>query len=346
MRPRLAAFARTQHGLVTRQQAREADYTERELHTLTGTGGSWATVRRGVYIERHAWDHLDEAQRMCLRDQAAHLTMQTNHVLSHDSAARALGMPLVAVRTPLVHVTRPLLQGGRTEHGIKHHISRLEPSSIVVASGLPVTGVARTAIDLARAHGYLTGLAATDWARSTGLSRAELMAEVESGRCFPGNTTARAVFADADAGAQSPAESIARALLLELGIGRPRTQFAIALEGRVAVVDLLVGRHVFEVDGRIKYRRRDHGGVADQDVEQVVWDEKLRQRALESEGLGVSRIVWDDMFGSSRERTLVRLAREYAVTVQRYGVTTPPRLLEFAAAYRRAHPLRRVRPAA
>jgi len=33
----------------------------------------------------------------------------------------------------------------------------------------------------------------------------------------------------------------------------------------------------------------------------------------------MSRIVWDDLWGLRRERTKIRLRREYAATVARYG---------------------------
>ena len=41
---------------------------------------------------------------MVRRDRAVHLTMRAPHVLSHDSAARALGIDVAVPRERLVHV--------------------------------------------------------------------------------------------------------------------------------------------------------------------------------------------------------------------------------------------------
>ncbi len=107
MRPQLRALAAQQGGLVTRRQAIEAGHTERELRTLTAVHGPWVVVRRGVYAERELWDSLtgyDDHAR--LRDLAAHLSMTTDHLMSHDSAARALGIPMLRPAHELSHITR------------------------------------------------------------------------------------------------------------------------------------------------------------------------------------------------------------------------------------------------
>jgi hypothetical protein len=118
--------------------------------------------------------------------------------------------------------------------------------------------------------------------------------------------------------------------VLELGIGDPQPQFAVRLDGRVVWCDLCVGNHVFEFDGRIKYRPVSEGGVATESAEEVVWAEKERERLVCAEGLGVSRIVWSDFFGAARDRARRRLLAEYAVTVNRFGTRLPDHLAEFA----------------
>ena len=92
-----AALASAQGGLITRAQAIAAGYSERELRTLTGVHGPWVIVRRGVYAERELWESLTGyGEQAGLRDRAVHLTMRTDHLMSHDSAARALGHPAAA----------------------------------------------------------------------------------------------------------------------------------------------------------------------------------------------------------------------------------------------------------
>ena len=97
-----------------------------ELRTLTAVHGPWVVVRRGVYAERELWDSMngyDEHAR--LRDLAVHLTAKADHVMSHDSAARALGIPMLRPKHELSHLTREGVGGSRTERGVKHHLTRM-----------------------------------------------------------------------------------------------------------------------------------------------------------------------------------------------------------------------------
>jgi hypothetical protein len=106
-------------------------------------------------------------------------------------------------------------------------------------------------------------------------------------------------------------------VVLDLGIGRPQTQFGLSDGSRTVWCDLRVGRHVFEFDGRLKYA---HGNPADLDPAEVVWKEKLRQDFITGFKLGVSRITTEDC-GPGRRAALARLAREYADTCRRFGTT-------------------------
>jgi hypothetical protein len=87
---------------------------------------------------------------------------------------------------------------------------------------------------------------------------------------------------------------------------------------------------MFEIDGRVKFLRADQGGVATRPVEDVLWDEKRRQTDVCANGLGMSRIVWQDFWPPHRAAARRRLAREFAVTRDRYGDVLPPELEEFA----------------
>ena len=69
--------------------------------------GAWVLVRRGVYMPAELWRALDPYDgRARARARAAHLQMRAAHVLSHESAARELGMPILTPDTELIHVTR------------------------------------------------------------------------------------------------------------------------------------------------------------------------------------------------------------------------------------------------
>lgn len=250
------------------------------------------------------------------------ITTWTGAVVSHTSAAAALGLPLRPHWYSLHHVTRPDVLGGRTDNGVTHHRASLLATDLVLAHGLRVTSLARTAVDIARLHGVEDGVVAADAALRLGARRADLAQAVEHGRNWPHNTRARAAVRAADAGAQTIGETLLRLMVLELRIGVPETQYRMAEDGRVAYADMRVGRHLFEFDGRTKYVDRSLGGVADRPAHQVLWEEKQREdwmrRAMG--GHGVSRVVWSEMFGSNRRRTLRRLRQEYDATVARFGV--------------------------
>ncbi len=260
--------------------------------------------------------------------------MTTDHVMSHDSAARALGIPMLRPKDALSHVTRHGVGGSRTERGVKHHLTRLGLLGGLEVNGMPVTSPARTAVDLAREHGHETGVIACDRFLHDGGLRTDLWAVFSLMWCWPGSTQIRAAIELADAGAETPGETLLRLLILELGIGVPDTQFPVRLDDQVAWTDLRVGCHAFEFDGRLKYRGAERGGVARGPVEDVVWEERKRERKVCSEGLGMSRVVWDELFGAARPRLKKRLLAEYAVTADRFGHELPPHLAESAARLR------------
>jgi len=330
MRTELAALAAKQGGVFTRAQAMDAGYRGPELRSLTGVRGDWLVVRRGVYAERASWQALDPyAGPPLARAWAAHLTIGVDHAMSHDSAAHAWGLPVVLAKSALVHITRPSVWGSRTEHGVKHHLAMRLPE-LETVEGLPVTGMARTAMDLAREHGYACGAAAADRVMRWGLISddfADVLADMKS---WPGVTQARRAALVADPGADTPGETLTRLMILELGIGRPTTQFPVPVADGVAWCDLRVGRHIFEFDGRRKYRPVADGGDAERPPDDIVWAEKVRERDVTAHGLGLSRVFWDDCLGRARLETMRRLKGEYDATVRRFGTKLPAHLSEFA----------------
>lgn len=307
--------------MITRRDAAACGYTERELKTLTGHNGDWVVVRRGCYAERPLWDSLDEDGRYLLGVWAVHLTAARDPVVSHCSAAAALGMPLRPRWRALAHVTRPDVRGSRTENGVKHHLGSFLPDDLVDVSGLRVTSLARTALDIAREHGFEDGVVAADAALRMGAAREELARGLELMTHWPGVTAARAAVQVADGGAENVAETLLRLMVIELGMGVPETQFEVVAEGRRARTDLRLGRHLFEFDGKVKYLGRESGGVADEPPEQVVWREKQREDWLRrvDGGYGVSRVTWRELFEPQRRATLRRLRSEVDDTVRRFG---------------------------
>jgi hypothetical protein len=330
MHPLLLARLRRQRGLIRRNEAVDCGVGEHELEVLLRRG-ELVVVRHGVYALGSDWAALDPYVGQPLqRARAAHLTMVTDHVMSHDSAARELGLAVLRPAVELVHITRPDVRGSRTEHGVKHHGAVFRDDQVIDVEGIPVLDRARTAVDMAREHGIQGGLPTFDSALRAGVPRSELVRAFAPMRSWPHVRAVRACAELADAGAENPGETLARLLVLELGVGPVETQFPVPTPRGVAWCDLRVGCHLFEFDGRLKFLRADRGGVATRPVEDILWDEKRRQTDVCGNGLGMSRIVWQDFWPPHRAPALARLAQEVALSRARFGDELPPRLVEFA----------------
>lgn len=308
-----------QRGLVRRDQALAAGMTEVEIDRAVRTG-HWVSVRRGVYaLQSTVADAVERGAKQRLLDDAACLRIGRDHVRSHESAGLVLGMGLLLPSPCLTHVTRSTVHGSRHEFGVKHHVAPYAPGDVVEVDGVRCLGIARTAADIARVHGHPYGVVAFDSALRMGVSLAQLEAVLETMPCWPRIRTARAELELADAGAESVHETMARMLVIELGRGRPETQFGLTDGSREVWCDLRLDRHVFEPDGAIKYRPPTAGGVATKPPEEVLWDEKRRQDFITGFKLGTSRIVWSDYWGTARMRARARLDREYRDTCRRFG---------------------------
>jgi hypothetical protein len=131
---------RTQHGLVTRAQCLAAGMTPRQIDSLL-LSGAWVLVGRGVY--RSAAVAVTFEQRAL----AACLCAGPAAVASHTTAAvlhRLEGVRPGRIEITIVHTAR------REVHGVRVHRARhLDPHDRVVISGIPVTSVGRTLVDVA-----------------------------------------------------------------------------------------------------------------------------------------------------------------------------------------------------
>ena len=323
---RLRATLARNDGLVTRADALDAGLPPSRIAELL-RAGKLVIVRRGVYADAEIWAGLDEYRgRPLMRARAATLTMQRAWVASHDSAALELAMPLIRPQDSLVHVTRPGYTTAWTRYGVKHHYARFLPGQAVVVGGRKVLCPARTAVDIAREHGEAAGVIACDWALRNGVTRAELIEAYLPMAHWTGVPDARAAVDFADGRAETLAESLGRLLVKELDLGDPDPQFPIRIQTGITWCDIRVGNHMFEIDGRIKYQPVGQGGVALRPAEEVVWEEKKRERLICAEGVGVSRIIYEDFWGTRRESAKRRLVSEYQVSERRFGAELDPRL--------------------
>ena len=105
---------------------------------------------------------------------------------------------------------------------------------------------------------------------------------------------------------------MSRVRLMEEGLPTPELQRQVlGPAGQlVARVDFLWGEHqtIGEFDGKIKYGRLLKPGRR---IEDVIFDEKLREDAVRDLGLQVVRWIWQDLYrpGILRQRVLRAFAR-------------------------------------
>lgn len=299
MNAKVSALMARQEGLALRRQATEAGLAPGEIDRLVRLS-EWVVVRRGVYATSGLWESLDQyVGRPRLRALAASLTMTAQHALSHDSAALMHDLEILAAHPEMVHVTRHGVLGGRTKYGVKHHKAPHAPEQVVRIQGFAVLDPARTVVDMAREHGRRHGLPAVDSFLRHGLDRADLWKALRPMTCWPGVTEARWAVEHGSGLADNPFESLGRLLAIELWEGPVEAQFGLTDGHRTVWCDLRVGRHVFEMDGRLKYRSVGDGGVAEQDPDEVLWQEKLRQDFICGFKLGVSRVTFVDTLPAS-----------------------------------------------
>jgi len=167
-------------------------------------------------------------------------------------------------------------------------------------------------LNLARTLPMTQAVAAGDRALALGLTRQQLGTGLSAMEHWPGVRAARRVVGFLDVRAESVGESVSRVRLMEEGLPRPEPQHEIFRpDGRlIARVDFYWDEHkaVGELDGKIKYGRLLKPG---QRVEDVIFDEKVREDAVRDLGLQVVRWIWPNLYrtGVLRKRVLRAFAR-------------------------------------
>jgi very-short-patch-repair endonuclease len=135
----LATLAHRQHGVVSIRQLRRLGYSPSSVRRAV-VSGRLHRLHQGVYAVGHTNLSL---QGRCL---AGVLASGPKALLSHYSAGWLLG--LIGTRPVPVHVTAPIPRKRRNSVRV-HHSRTLLDADRSLEQGIPVTSVARTALDLA-----------------------------------------------------------------------------------------------------------------------------------------------------------------------------------------------------
>jgi hypothetical protein len=239
----------------------------------------------GVYARAGAMAARGPAGEHALRAAAA-----VAAVASHHSAALIHGLELFGRQAAAVAVTRPPgASGSRTARpGIRLYMAALPAGHVTIRRGVPVTSVARTAVDLARACSFRAGVAVVDSAlHNRTVSEAELHAVLTACGRWPGIQRARRVVAFGDARSESVLESISRVAFHDQGLPPPVLQAWVGdPEEVIGRADFLWRAHrtIGEADGAIKYADPVRA------VAQLRRDARLRQAGFE-----VVHFTWDEI---------------------------------------------------
>lgn len=279
---------------------------------------------RGVYVPSQLWNTATDDAQYLLRIHAALLTRQSRPVLSHLSAARVWGLPILGLWPREVHL---MVHGGGgtrgSKNGVNWHQGALSDDDVVEIDGLLVTSRLRTMVDLARSTRFISAVVSLDaglrspfllpngW-RDQDISKEELVEAVQRLGTVRGCRAAARASDFADGKSGSPGESVSRVNIYVCGFPAPLLQVSYPRPGGgedVPDFTWEAKHHVRNVpllgefDGKVKYTRQEY--LQGRTIEEVVWDEKVRQDRLCAPGRGMVRWLWDIALSPARLRALL-----------------------------------------
>lgn len=131
-------------------------------------GSTLRRIRRGSYVESDEWDGMYGGQRhlTLVHATAAKMYKRPHPLFSFHAAAALWGLPIVGAWPQHVDVTVSSDAAGSSALVRRHRVHEVPPADYV--SGLPVTSVARTVVDLARSTLFCSALVTADAALREG----------------------------------------------------------------------------------------------------------------------------------------------------------------------------------
>ena len=272
-------------------------------------GGELVRLRRGAYSPADHWSTSAADERYDLRIAAVVATRRSDVVLSHHSAARLLGLPLIDWPTA-VHITEPQSSRRRSKNGVIVHRRELRTDDVAEVGGFKVTGLLRTLVDLSCEASFRDAVAALDHARREFGSACSIEVLLEALELQGSRQVRRAVrsIEFSTDSSMSPLESLSRVVIAELGFPAPELQKEIRTAAGPRFADFWweEERILGECDGRAKYR--DERYTAGRSADDVVGQEKLRENELSDSRARLVRWTWRDCMKPERLATRLRAA--------------------------------------
>lgn len=261
-------------------------------------------VRRAVYLPTPTWDGLNADARHITSMIAAQKTARTPLVFSHESAAVALGIPLIGRMPAFPQVSASPELGRRTRHGIQWHAALLGEDDIRLHDGFIVTSPLRTIVDMLACRSFLSGVASLDHVlrelETYGLTKQLILDELQRRRPFRNVRRADAATEFAGGISESVLESMSMVFFDEFGYPRPQQQREYrGHNGAKYSVDFYWkdSDTIGEADGEFKYT--DPRFLRGRTPEQALRDEKIREDELRAQCRTFVRWGWDDVWGKT-----------------------------------------------
>lgn len=212
--------------------------------------GAVRRLLHDVYVSGEVEDSVE------LRLAAAALAIAPGHIACDRTAAWLLGVDTLvlgeaATTAPEVCVLRGEFPSERPQ--LRSHTRDLAPHDVVESSGIRITSPLRTALDLGCNLLRPDALAAIDQLRKLyAIGTEDLHREAVRFRGRRGVVQLRGLIGLSDPGADSPAESWTRLVILDAGLPAPVLQWEVFLEGVTSFIDMAYPdrKIAVEYDGR------------------------------------------------------------------------------------------------
>ncbi|GAB3535659.1 hypothetical protein GCM10027403_13790 [Arthrobacter tecti] len=267
-------------------------------------------LRRGCYMHAQFWRAMSpkaQAFQMIYAHKLATVAPGGGAATySHTSAARAHKLYLWDVDS-LIHLTQ-LSNVSATSHApdVRSHKASLEPFEVTRQAELQVTSLERTVVDCARILPLKQALVIAENALWMGADRVRIGETIDRLAGCKGVHRARAVMEHASGLSESPGETLTLNFLRVMRMPMPVQQLHVhSCQGTHRLDFAWEGiKLALEFDGKTKYF--DYAAT-----DEVIFQERRREKALMEDGWMFIRIEWKDLFDESRlkERILSALSR-------------------------------------
>ncbi|MGD9960361.1 type IV toxin-antitoxin system AbiEi family antitoxin domain-containing protein [Nocardioides sp.] len=284
-------------GFFTRSQAREFGYDDKAVSRALRLK-VWHRIRRGYYTHTDVWAGLDQVSRHLVLAHSVADSLGDRVALSGPTGCLAHGIATWDLDLTRVHVTRLDGGAGRIEGDVVHHEGFWAPEDLRRVHGSLVLSPERCALEAGSRVRGGAKLVLLDSLLNLGLATPKALEDQFRLMChWPFMRSMQIPVRMADAGAQSPGESLGRYLFWAAHLPAPLLQFTVYDErgNLVGTCDWGWPDHglLGEFDGRIKYGRLVQPG---QSAGDVVFSEKQREDLLrEVTGWPMVRLIWEDL---------------------------------------------------